>query len=99
MAVIRFAFDQYLAMRKREHPDWSIRKLRNPRLYQGHLRSELRKFVSEIMPKMDQEYKPEYDGEAMGIDFASMFPAVGLTWVFPPQTYNYRVCLIAKRKQ
>jgi hypothetical protein len=97
LAVIRFAFDEYLTMRKQKHPNWTEDALRNPWHYQEHLRAELRNFVRTITPAMEQSYEPNFDPEAMGMNIAEMFPKVGLEWVFPPQIYNYRVAVIAKK--
>lgn len=98
IAAIRFNFAQYLVYRRTVHPDWTEKALRNPRHWQGHVRSERNRFLFEYLSK-----HPEIDGdiiinpEAMGVNLFATCARAGLTLEHTPTKNVYSVTLIAKK--
>lgn len=99
VAAVIFNFEDYLNLKRAEHPDWTERALRNPRHWQGHLRSELKKFVSEkLANNSDYGDTAILNPEAMGINVTQTCKSVGLLLEWPPQKIVCRVALIAQKR-
>ncbi|MCL5733089.1 MAG: DUF2284 domain-containing protein [Patescibacteria group bacterium] len=95
IAALVFDFREYVAKKKLEHPDWTERALRNPRHWQGHLRSELRKFVMLNLPT---GYAPIFSPEAMGINVTATCRNTGLALEWPPKNKVCEIAFVGKRK-
>lgn len=99
IAAIVFDFKQFLSWKKEIHPDWTERALRNQRHWQGHLRSELRKFVSGLGFKKLRYHKVIFKPETMGVNVTNTCKNVGLKLEWPPNNIVCEVALIAKTKK
>jgi predicted metal-binding protein len=89
LAIVIFNFSAYLRQRKKIHPAWSERALKNSRHWQGHLRAVLKKFVKEKTPP---GYTALFNAEAMGVNLTQTCRRAGLRLEWPPRK---RVCLVA----
>jgi len=95
VAAVVFNFKDYLDMRRREHPGWTERALRNPRHWQGHLRAELKKFVLKEL----SDYKTViFNPEAMGVNITKTCRSVGLKLEWPPKKVVCQVALIGQKR-
>ena len=98
IAAVRFNFAEYLSMRRRVHPDWTERALRNPRHWQGHVRSERNRFLFEYLsthPEIDGEIV--LNSEAMGVNLFETCAKAGIFLERKPQYNEYTITLIANR--
>jgi hypothetical protein len=97
VAALIFDFEKYLKARRRYHPDWTEKELRNPRHWQNHLRAELRRNVDMTLnkPKLFG-YAAEYNSEAMGVNVHLTCQNIGLLLEWPPQQQMGRIALLAK---
>ncbi|HSV94438.1 MAG TPA: hypothetical protein VLH94_00470 [Spirochaetia bacterium] len=98
IAAIRFNFAEYLAKKKEIHPDWTERALRNPRHWQGHIRSELHHFLEEELPQ-----RPDILGEvilnpeALGVNLFATCAKAGIILEHTPENSVYNIVLIAQK--
>ncbi len=95
--AIKFDFERYLELRRREHPDWTERALRNPRHWQNHLRCEISTFhetAKELLPELVVITNPE----AMGVNLTETCALLGLTLEWPPVRSVFQINLLAKLK-
>lgn len=99
VATIRFNFAEYLSGRKETHPDWSDKALRNPRHWQGHVRSELHHFLAEeLLHRPEMTGDVIFNPEAMGVNVFETCANAGLQLEHTPTNYVYNVALIATPK-
>lgn len=98
VAAIVFDFEKYLFHKRQIHPSWSERALRNPRHWQGHLRSELRNFVGEIAQKEKLNGEIIFNPETMGVNVTKTCLEVGLKLEWPPEKKVSCVALIGKKR-
>ncbi len=96
VAAVVFNFKNYLEVKRDEHPDWTERALRNSRHWQGHLRAELKKFVSEELSGCDTVI---FNPEAMGVNVTKTCWRVGLKIEWPPKKVVCQVALIGQRRK
>ena len=98
VAAVVFNFGDYLNQKRIEHPEWTERALRNPRHWQGHLRSELKSFVSGVDFQENEEIV--FNPEGMGINVTQTCKNVGLKLKleWPPQKIVCQIALIGQRK-
>lgn len=95
--AVRFAFGAYLRRKRRLHPDWTERALRNPRHWQGHVRAELRRFVAGGCDgALGEDDIVLHNPEAMGVDVTATCTRAGIGLEWPPRRYAYEVALIAR---
>lgn len=100
IAAVVFDFKDYLNMRRNIHPDWTERTLRNPRHWQGHLRSELKKFISEKLSDSNGYGDTViFNPEAMGVDVTKTCQNAGLKLEWPPQKNVCQVALIGQKRK
>lgn len=102
VALISFDFEKYLSKKRSEkrkkHPvGWTERALRNPRHWQGHLRSELKKFIAEMMPCIDGD-SVILNPEGMGVNVTVTCAKAKFYLEWPPEKKVCCVALIAKKK-
>lgn len=99
IVVAVFHFDQYLNLKRKQHPEWTERALRNPRHWQGHLKSKLLKFLSEILLN-GNGYGDTiiFYPEAMGVNVTRTCQHAGLNLEWPPQKIVCQVALIGQKK-
>ena len=98
IATVRFNFADYLASRKLAHPDWTEKALKNPRHWQGHVRSELRSFLFDYLsdhPNIDGEII--FNPEALGINVFATCEKAGIILEHTPEHFVYNVAIIAKK--
>ncbi len=98
VAAIRFNFEDYLAMRRQEHPKWTEKAIRNPRHWQGHVKSELKKFIAEELKNGHRDSIVIFDPEAMGVNVTQTCREVGLKLEWPPKKFVFQVALICKTR-
>jgi len=99
IAAVRFDFESFLSSRREVHPDWTERALRNPRHWQGHVRSELRHFLFDELTKnelLDGEIL--FNPEAMGVNVFATCENAGIILEKYPERFVYSVALIANNK-
>ena len=94
IAVVIFDFESYVKMRRKDQPNWTMKALRNPRHWQGHLRAEMRQQLANI-PLADDE-KVDTNPEARGINVTATCAAAGLEIEWPPKKFVCQVAMIAK---
>jgi len=97
VAFMRFDFGEFLERKRKVHPDWTERALRNPWHFQGHLDSKLKSFVnSELIKSNFENFQAIYSPEAMGINIhlTARNAEVELEW--PPRKNMYRIILLAQ---
>lgn len=100
IAAVIFDFEGFLNIKRRQHPEWRETALRNPRHWQGHLRSELRKFVSEkLLNGSNYGDAAIFNPEAMGVNVTETCKNVGLKLEWPPQKIVCRVALIGQKRE
>jgi predicted metal-binding protein len=98
IGAVKFNFEEYLFSRRQTHPDWTERAIRNPRHWQGHVRSEMRQFLFDYLSN-----HPEINGEiltnpeALGVNLFATCKKVGIQLEQTPQKFVYQVVLIANR--
>jgi len=90
-----FDFAQYFRWRQSLRSTWTAKALRNPRHWQGHLRSAMNKHLKTMTLKDDEEFI--LNPEAQGIDVTATCAAAGLQLEWPPINNVCRVAMIAKR--
>jgi hypothetical protein len=95
VAAVRFDIGYYAELRKLEHPDWTNKALRNIRHWQGHVRSELRKFIAA--QNFSNESKVLYAPEAMGVNITETCKQIGIDLEWPPNKYTHIIALVTKR--
>jgi len=97
IAFMRFDFGQYLEQKRKIHPDWTSKALRNPWHFQGHLDSKLRAFVNSELIKPDFEnFQAVYSPEAMGVNIHLTSRMAGVELEWPPRINMYRITLLAQ---
>jgi|GEM_PF-2148721 len=96
IAATVFNFEDYLNLKRVEHINWTERALRNPRHWQGYLRSELKKLISEMGPSRNND--AIFNPEAMGVNVTQTCKNVGLSLEWPPKKIVCQVALIGQRK-
>jgi predicted metal-binding protein len=97
LALLRFDFKEYLSEKKRLHPDWTERAIRNPFHFQTHLRAELSKSTEALLSKPEyQNYKCLYNAEGMGVNLHLTSRLVGVELEWPPKDNMYRIAILAK---
>lgn len=96
LAVVIFNFENYLKLRKKQHPAWSERALRNSRHWQGHLRAVLRNFIKE---KTLPGYTALLNAEAMGVNLTKTCYRAGLQLEWPPRKKVCVVAVLAKKRK
>lgn len=95
VAVI-FDFESYLKQRQKLYPHLKDRALRNLLYWQGHVKSELRKFISET----DTSFLGDtviYTPEAMGVNVFETCKKVGLFLERKPAINVHKIALVARR--
>jgi hypothetical protein len=96
VAFMRFDFGDFLERKRRIHPDWTERALRNPWHFQGHLDSKLRNFVkAELDNPMLKNFVVVSSPEAMGVNMHMTARRTEVELEWPPMKQMYRVALIA----
>ncbi|MDD5289928.1 MAG: hypothetical protein PHT40_01845 [Patescibacteria group bacterium] len=94
LAAVIFDFGAYLKLRKKQHPAWSERALRNSRHWQGHLRAVLRNFIQKRTPA---GYTVLMNAEAMGVNLTKTCRQAGLQLEWPPRKKVCVVVVLAKK--
>jgi predicted metal-binding protein len=98
IAAIRFNFAEYLARKKAIHPDWTERALKNPRHWQGHVRSELHRFLERELPQRpDVLGEVIFNPEALGVNLFATCAKEGIILEHIPENSVYNIALIAQR--
>lgn len=99
VAYLKFDFEKYLNWRRNEHPNWTDRALRNPLYFQGHLISDLEKYLKiiEKEEKLDG-FVPESNTEAMALNIHMTCKRAGLNLEWPPTKVMYRIRILARPK-
>ena len=98
IATVKFNFADYLNLRRRKHPNWTERALRNLRHWQDHVRSELRHFLFDYLsvhPEIDGEIV--FNPEAMGVNLFETCAQADIILEKTPTYFVHKVVLIAKR--
>lgn len=96
IAAVKFNFADYLSLRRRDHPNWTDRALRNPLYWQGHVNSELEQLMFKHLST-----HPEITGEivlspeAMGVNLFETCAKAGIYLEKTPTHFAYKVALIA----
>lgn len=98
VAAIVFDFKRYVGAKMEEHPDWTEKALRNPRHWQGHLRSELKKFTREKLRSKKCGDSIIFNPEAMGVNVTRTCASVGIALEWPPRKKACHIFLIGTRK-
>ncbi len=98
IAAVSLDFKTYVERRKQIHPMWTERALKNPRHWQGYLRSVLKKFTNEQKEKLPEGYELLTNPEAMGVNLTQTCSNVGLVLEWPPERKVYKIALFAKEK-
>ncbi|EKD53368.1 MAG: hypothetical protein ACD_61C00056G0007 [uncultured bacterium] len=94
VAIARMDYGTYLSLKKELHPDWTERALRNPRHWQGHLRSEIKKYLTP--EKIPAGYQIVTNAEAMGINLFETCANAGFVLERDPQNFVCHVNLLVK---
>ncbi len=98
-AAIRFDFGDYVERRRKEHPDWTEKALRNLRHWQGHVDSVLKRYVSGLLEREDlRGFEAFFTPEAMGVNVTGTCANACIYLEWPPRQYVHKVALLAKRK-
>lgn len=93
LAYIKFDFESYLGLRKSFHPDWNERELRNPRHFQGHLDSLLKKGIGDVGDAVGGRVAV-FSPEAMLVNMHLTCRAAGIELEWPPEKVMYRVAIL-----
>lgn len=98
IAAVSINFKQYLEIRKNIHPEWTDRALRNPRHWQGHIRTHLHQLAENALAN---NYGDTiiYNPEAMGVDLTATCYEAGIYLEWPPENLVYQIALLATQKQ
>lgn len=97
IAAVIFDFEEYLGLKRKRHPNWTERALRNPRHWQNHLRSELKKFIFGKLFVNDFD-AVIFNPEAMGVNVTAVCEKAGLKLEWPPQKIVCQIALIGRTK-
>ena len=98
IAAVRFNFAEYLSQKKKVHPDWTERALRNPRHWQGHIRSELHHFLEKELPnRPDILGDVIFNPEALGVNLFETCAKARIVLEQTPTNFVYNIALIAPR--
>jgi hypothetical protein len=94
---MQFAFNEYLNKKRERHPDWTERALRNPRHFQSHLDSGLKKFInSQLQNPEFKNWQALHSSEAMGVNIHLTAKNAGIELEWPPQKFMYRIALLTQ---
>ena len=94
VVAVGLNFKEYLKLRRKDHPDWTDRELRNPLYWQGYLRACLRNYVSQVNKDgLEVVFNPE----AMGVNLTKTCRKVGLKLEWPPRNWVYKVALLTEK--
>lgn len=97
VAALEFNFDEYLSFRRRNHPNWTEKALRNPRHFQNHLDANLEREIKKIGEHGTLEnFVPVYTSEAMGVNMHLTCQRAGVILQWPPKDVMYRIALLAQ---
>jgi hypothetical protein len=97
VAFMQFAFNEYLNKKRERHPDWTERALRNPRHFQSHLDSGLKKFInSQLQNPEFKNWQALHSSEAMGVNIHLTAKNAGIELEWPPQKFMYRIALLTQ---
>ena len=82
--------------RRKRFPNYTDKSLRNSRIWQGHLKAELRKLVAENI-KDDETalYRPE----ATGVDVTETVRRVEIILEWPPKNWAFKIAFLVKKKE
>ncbi|MFC1612414.1 hypothetical protein ACFL29_01025 [Patescibacteria group bacterium] len=97
VVAIRFDFEGFLQMRRKQQPTWTERALRNQRHWQGHIRSILHKKVEQELKKREG-YIAVLNPEARGVDVDETCKRANIILEWPPVEFAHEVALLAKPK-
>lgn len=94
LVAIGFNLAQWIDIRRQEQPDWTKRALGNLRHWQPHVRSNLKRLLSEVNIN---GYEPIYTAEAMGVNFTDTCRRVNIDLEWPPKNWVYQIALLGRR--
>jgi hypothetical protein len=87
---LRFDFGFYIEERREDHPTWTNRALVNRRHWQGHLRSQCKKYWEEV-GKNYEGYVLESCPEGCGVNLIETLSNYGVdvTWCVEDGAHEY----------
>ena len=94
----RFDLGEHVARMRKQHPDWSDRKLKCCLYWQGTARKQLRLKVERFLednPGLAVLYTPE----ACGVDVTATMASIGIQLQWPVETVAYQVALAGTPRQ
>lgn len=99
VAAVIFDFKNYLNLRRKRHPAWTERALRNPRHWQGHLRSTLKQFITQTLSSSNHYgHTVIFNPEAMGVNVTQTCENAGLKLEWPPDEAVCEIALIGQKR-
>lgn len=100
IVVVGLNFKIYREMRKRQHPSWTERQLRNPLYWQGYLRKKLKDYTKEVLAKTTDNGRVIIaNPEAMGVNLTETCRRGGLKLEWPPNNFVYKMYLIGGKRE
>ena len=96
IASVRFDFEEYITWRRKIHPGWTEKALRNPRHFQKHLDANLKSEIEKLSKNSEVgSLIPVYTAEAMGVNVHMTCRRAGIELEWPPRNIMYRISLLA----
>ena len=96
IAIARLDFGKYLKLKEKIHPGWTAKALKNPRHWQGHLRSALKSLLTP--DRIPAVYEVVTNAEAMGINLFETCANAGFVLERDPANFVCHINLLAKSK-
>ena len=94
IAIARLDFGKYLKLKEKIHPGWTAKALKNPRHWQGHLRSALKSLLTP--DRIPAVYEVVTNAEAMGINLFETCANAGFVLERDPKNFVCHLNLLAK---
>lgn len=94
LVAIGFNLSEWIDIRRQEQPSWTDKALGNLRHWQPHVRSNLKKLLSEVNIN---GYEPIFTPEAMGVNVTDTCKNANINLEWPPKNWVYQIALIGRR--
>lgn len=94
VVAVGFKLAQWTEIRRQEQPKWTDRALQNLRHWQPHVRSNLKKFISEINT---DGFELVFNPEAMGVNMTKTCKNADIQLEWPPKNWVYQIALLGRR--